>query len=152
PNLLFWSVIPERAARHSFPLFPGLAGLAALVWLAWLSGRLHWPLTRVSPGRGFVGILVVWLVGKPAFVHAVVPARQAQRQPRAKGEQLAASVPPGKTLYVFGLKDKDESILFYYGRPVQRLPHPTYLPGSEGATYALLDEPEWRQQGWDEVA
>jgi 4-amino-4-deoxy-L-arabinose transferase-like glycosyltransferase len=39
PNLLFWSVIPEHASRHSIPLFPGIAGLAAMVWIAWLTGR-----------------------------------------------------------------------------------------------------------------
>jgi len=26
PNLLFWSIIPEHAPRHSFPLFPAIAG------------------------------------------------------------------------------------------------------------------------------
>jgi hypothetical protein len=34
PSLLFWSVVPEHAIRHSGPLFPGIAGLAALAWVA----------------------------------------------------------------------------------------------------------------------
>src|SRR5262249_35931945 len=33
PNVIFWSVIPEHAVRHSFPIFPGVAGLAAMVWI-----------------------------------------------------------------------------------------------------------------------
>ncbi len=150
PNLIFWSVIPERALRHSFPLFPGLAGLAALVWLAWLTGRLRWPVPRVSPLLVFVSTLVLWLVVKLGFVHLVVPLRNEQRQPRAKGEQLATCVPEGKTLYLFGLKDRNEGILFYYGRPVRRLAHPALLPASEGAAYALLDELEWRTNYWAE--
>src|SRR5260370_31646113 len=39
PNMLFWTIIPEHATRHSFPLFPGLAGLAAFVWIALLRER-----------------------------------------------------------------------------------------------------------------
>jgi 4-amino-4-deoxy-L-arabinose transferase-like glycosyltransferase len=114
PNLLFWSVIPEHAQRHSFPLFPAFAGLAALVWLAWLTGRLCWPAIRVRPAPVLVGLLVLWLVAKVVFVEGLVPARNHGRAPRAKGEQLAALVPAGRTLYVFRLKD--EGIMFYYGR------------------------------------
>ena len=40
PNIFVWSVLPDHATRHSFPLFPGITGLAALVWFAYLSGRL----------------------------------------------------------------------------------------------------------------
>ena len=57
PNLVFWSIVPEHAARHSFPLFPGFAGLAAFVWVAWLTGRLPWP-RWVRPGRVLVGLRV----------------------------------------------------------------------------------------------
>jgi hypothetical protein len=42
PSLIFWSLIPGHAVRHSFPLSPGLAGLAAVVWIGWL---------RASPRR-----------------------------------------------------------------------------------------------------
>ncbi len=152
PNLLFWSAVPERAIRHSFPLFPGIAGLAALVWLAWLTGRLRWPLARWSPTQVLVGTLAFWIAVKLAFVHVVVPLRNEVRQPRAKGHQLAACVPAGKTLYVIGLYNKDEGILFYYGRPVQRLQDSAHLPTRGGPVYVLLDEPEWRQQDWAQAA
>lgn len=39
PSLLFWSVFPGHAVRHSLPLCPGLAGLAAMVWLGWLKNE-----------------------------------------------------------------------------------------------------------------
>ena len=38
--------------------------------------------------------------------------------PKEKGEQLAAWVPDGNTLYLFQVKD--EGIMFYYRRPVRR--------------------------------
>lgn len=152
PNLFFWSVVPERAVRHSFPLFPGLAGLATLVWLAWLTGRLRWPFSPLRPAPVLAGALALWLLVKLTFVHVAIPARNETRQPRAKGEQLAACVPEGKTLYVFGLKNKDEGILFYYGRAVRRLPGPACLSPSEGSVYALLDEPEWREEKWAQAA
>jgi hypothetical protein len=168
PNLLFWSVVAEHSPRHSFPLFPGLIGLAALVWVAWLQqdtreaggmqeggeGRgaasvPRFPLLPLSfcllpwrPGRVLVGLLAVWLVVKLAFVHAVIPARNHHRQPRAKGEQLAALVPPGETLYLGRLKD--EGILFYYGRPVVRLPDPGQLASPAGLLYCILDQFEWQ--------
>src|SRR5262249_25385438 len=68
PNLVFWSVIPEHAVRHSFPLFPGLSGLAAMVWVAWLTGRLRWPVPRLRPGYVFVGLTAAWLLAKVLFV------------------------------------------------------------------------------------
>jgi 4-amino-4-deoxy-L-arabinose transferase-like glycosyltransferase len=150
PNLLFWSVIPEHAQRHSFPLFPALSGLAALVWLAWLTGRLRWPALRVRPQHLFVGLLGLWLLTKVVFVEGLIPARNRDRAPRAKGEQLAAVVPPGQPLYVFHLKD--EGIMFYYGRqhpaadagvPVRRLPGLTDLPSQREPLYCILDEAEW---------
>src|SRR5262249_41495676 len=129
PNLFFWSVIPEHAPRHSFPLFPGIAGLAAMVWLASLTGKLQWPIrisqaedhsrvrsltsvSRVALGRArdvvlrfaarpswvLVGMLAFWLTVKIVFVEVVIPARNHSREPRAKGERLAALVPPDKTL------------------------------------------------------
>jgi 4-amino-4-deoxy-L-arabinose transferase-like glycosyltransferase len=152
PNLLFWSIIPEHAQRHSFPLFPAFAGMAALVWLAWLDGRLRWPAVRVRPAPVLVGLLGLWLVAKVAFVEVLVPARNHDRAPRAKGEQLAALVPAGRTLYVFQLKD--EGIMFYYGRrhpvagtepPVRRLPGPQDLPSPGEPVYCILEEDEWRQ-------
>jgi 4-amino-4-deoxy-L-arabinose transferase-like glycosyltransferase len=173
PNLVFWSLLPEHALRHSFPLFPAISGLAAMVWLAWLQraasrGRDYKPvprerawaaqplcagavgLLRQRPGRVLVGILAVWLVAKLAFVHAVVPGRNANRQPRARGEQLAAVVPAGKTLYLFRLKD--EGIMFYYRRPVIRLAGPEELPSSAEPLYCIVTEDEWQRWPGDRRA
>jgi 4-amino-4-deoxy-L-arabinose transferase-like glycosyltransferase len=176
PNMLFWTVIPEHATRHSFPLFPGLAGLSAFVWIAWLRhgttndelGMMNWKawlfhrssfiIHRSSfHGHGspygrkvriaglFIGLMVCWLVVKLVFVQAVLPRRNPARQPKEKGEQLAASIPDGNTLYLFQVKD--EGIMFYYRRPVRRLPNPGQLPSSELPVYCILDESEWRS--WD---
>src|SRR5262249_20546957 len=151
PSLLFWSVVPEHALRHSFPLFPGLAGLSAMVWVALLTGKLRWPLRRLQPRSALVGLVGVWLLAKVVFVEAVLPARNPNRAPHAKGEAFAAAVPAGQPLYVFRLKD--EGIMFYYGRahpaegdgpPVQRLRNSSALPSSGEPVYCILDEPEWR--------
>jgi 4-amino-4-deoxy-L-arabinose transferase-like glycosyltransferase len=170
PSLLFWSLVPEHAPRHSFPLFPGLAGLAALVWLAWLSGRLRWPLPRPAPGRLFVAILVGWLVIKVGYVHAWVPIRDGRandllracglppkstREPRGKAEQVAALVPSDRPLYLFRLKD--EGIMFCYtrchaddqpDRVVRRLKGPKDLPRTAELVYCIVVEAEWRE--WDQ--
>ncbi len=73
----------------------------------------------------------------------MIPARNLNRQPRAKGERLAALVPSTKTLYLSKLKD--EGIMFYYGRTVQRLDNFEQLPSSEEAAYCILDDSEWRE-------
>jgi len=154
PNLLFWSLIPEHAPRHSFPLFPGIAGLAALVWVAWWSGRLTLlprvgkkgdspPFFPVTPKQLLVGSLAAWMVVKLVFVHAIIPQRNANRDPRAKGALIASLVPPGSILYLFRLKD--EGIMFYYGRVVRRLPSPEHLPSSGEAAYCILDAAEWQR-------
>jgi 4-amino-4-deoxy-L-arabinose transferase-like glycosyltransferase len=177
PNVFFWSIIPEHAPRHSFPLFPGIAGLAALVWVAWLTGKMPWPLTAskvvdaerqsrsltgvlaklqrratgmalqfgAKPGWVLLGMLTLWLVAKVAFVEVVVPARSHNREPRAKGERLAALVPPDKTLYLSKLKD--EGIMFYYRRTVRRLESFEQLTSSTEPAYCILDDSEWRE--WD---
>jgi hypothetical protein len=142
-NLIFWSLAPGHRPRHVLPLQPGLAGLAAFVWVGWISGRLRWPLERPRPGSALLGLLACWLVVKLAFVQVVVPRRDVGREPRAKGEQIAALVPAGETLYLFRLKD--EGILFYYGRPARRLPDPNRLPHARQPQYVLLTEEEWRQ-------
>lgn len=145
PNVCLWSLVSEHAPRHGFPMYPAIAGLAALVWIAWLDGRLTWPLRRLKPASVFVGLLVVWLSVKLAFVQVVPAARNARRAPRAKGEQLARLVPEGRTLYTFGIKDRDEALLYYYGRPVRRLPGREALPASGRPVYCLLLEREWRE-------
>jgi 4-amino-4-deoxy-L-arabinose transferase-like glycosyltransferase len=142
-NLLFWSLVPGHRPRHVLPLQPGLAGLAAFVWVAWGTGRLHWPLQRLRPGAVLVGLLACWLGIKLAFVHGVVPARDADRQPRAKGEQLAAIIPEGETLYLSQLKD--EGILFYYGRQARRLEKAGPPPSGSRHAYWLLTDQEWRK-------
>jgi 4-amino-4-deoxy-L-arabinose transferase-like glycosyltransferase len=143
PNLLLWSLIPEKAVRHSFPLVPGIAGLAAVVWTACLSGQLAWHLPRLAPGRVLIGLVAGWLIVKAAMVHVVIPTRSRAHTPRTKGEQIAAHLPVGNTLYLFHLKD--EGLMFYYGRPVQRLKGPAYLPSSDEPLYCILDEAEWRE-------
>ena len=156
PNVLFWSLIPEHAPRHSFPLFPGVAGLAAFVWIGWFRGSLSPPrlpswavacwcrLKSISPKPGivFITLIGLWFVAKICFVHAVIPERNRNREPREKGQLIAAIVPPEKTLYLFKLKD--EGIMFYYDRPVSRLAGPRLLPSSEEAIYCILDGVEWR--------
>ncbi|HEV3263110.1 MAG TPA: glycosyltransferase family 39 protein, partial [Gemmataceae bacterium] len=148
PNIGFWSFVSQHSPRHSFPLFPGLAGLAALCWLAWLKGWQRWPLARVAPGRVLVGLLVLWLAVKLVFVHVSIPRRMHGREPRAKGEQLAALVPAGQTLYLFRVKD--EGIMFYYRRPVRRLTEPAQLPSPSTPVYCILDAVEW--QAWPRKA
>jgi 4-amino-4-deoxy-L-arabinose transferase-like glycosyltransferase len=153
PNVVFWSIIPEHASRHSAPLFPGIAGLAAIVWFALTTGKLRFRRSdRTGPGwsRALAACVVCWLVVKLAFVQIVIPQRNPTRAPKEKGEQLAALVPPGKPLYLFHLKD--EGIMFYYSRlrssaepPVRRLKGPNELPSFSEPVYCILDEPEWRQ-------
>jgi hypothetical protein len=148
--VIVWSLMTEHAPRQSFPIFPAIGGLAALVWLVWLDGkltwldaRLAWRLRRLSPAKALVALLVVWLATKAVFVHALVPHRNANRQPRAKGELLASLVPAARTLYLFRLKD--EGIMFYYGRPVVRLTNPADLPSPGEPVYCILEQSEWEQ-------
>jgi 4-amino-4-deoxy-L-arabinose transferase-like glycosyltransferase len=62
PNLLFWSLPTEHAARHSFPLFPGLAGLAAMAWLAFSSGNLTWKAPQLRPVWCLWASVGLWIV------------------------------------------------------------------------------------------
>jgi 4-amino-4-deoxy-L-arabinose transferase-like glycosyltransferase len=143
PSLFFWSVIPEHAVRHSFPLVPGIAGLAAFVWFGWLTGKVAWRLPRLTPRAALVCVLVLWLGVKLTIVHGVIPERDRKRATRAKGEQVAACMPAGQVLYLFRLKD--EGLMFYYGGPVRRLPGPDHLPFAHEPLYCILQESEWRQ-------
>jgi 4-amino-4-deoxy-L-arabinose transferase-like glycosyltransferase len=144
PNLLIWTFVAEHTPRHSFPMYPAVSGLAAMVWVAWLTGRLHWTIKRFHAAPALASLLVLWLGVKLVHVEFVAPYRNGTRQPVLRGFELAAVVPENQTLYVFQLKDRDEGILFYYGRPVERLSGPEALPLSIGPAYCLLDEDEWR--------
>lgn len=155
PNLIFWSVIPGHAVRHSFPLSPGLAGLAALTWIGWLSplsplvASRSLPQPNDAPPRQaawglFTALMLGWLVVKVAHVEYVLPPRSMERQPRAKGELLATAVPPGEALFL--VQVKDEGIMFYYGRPVRRLANFGRLPSTGEPVYCILTAAEWR--GW----
>jgi hypothetical protein len=142
PNLLFWTLIPEHAMRHSFPMFPAISGLAAFVICAWLGGRIPWPSWAFcQPARLLGGILVLWLCVKLVFVHVVIPPRSEHRAARPKGALLAALVPPEHTLNLFRLKD--EGILFYFARPALRWSAPTAIRSSAETAYCILDEEEW---------
>jgi 4-amino-4-deoxy-L-arabinose transferase-like glycosyltransferase len=140
PNLLFWSLVPEHSPRHSFPLFPGLAGLAAFVWIAWLRDA-----AAARRSSVLVALLAAWLLVKLAFIHWVIPARNLGREPKEKAALIAECVPLGQTLYLFRLKD--DGLIFYYGRPVQRVDGPDLLPAGDEPVYCILDATEWRH--WD---
>ena len=153
PNLILWSMLPDHASRHSFPLFPGIAGLAAMVWIGWINNEsllarsvsegLQKPSLTLRASNGLLLFVVMWLGIKLAFVHAIIPSRNAHRElPRAVGEQIAATVPTGQTLFLCRLKD--EGIMFYYGRPVRRLAGFDRLPSSPEPSYCILEEMEWR--------
>jgi 4-amino-4-deoxy-L-arabinose transferase-like glycosyltransferase len=151
PNLVFWTLVPDHASRHSMPLCPGFSGLAAMVWLAWMTGKIAWPFPRLRPRLLLANFVVIWILVKIAFVEVVVPRRNGEkipllqivspvnksaRAPRSKGKQIDSLVPRGQTLYLFLLKD--EGIMFYYGRPVRRLAGPQQLPSSSEPLYCIL--------------
>jgi 4-amino-4-deoxy-L-arabinose transferase-like glycosyltransferase len=138
PNLLVWTLLPDPSARHAAPLLPAFAGLAAMVICSPAAER---PGLGAGYHRLLPGFLALWLGVKLAFVHGIVPARTAQRQPRAKGEQVAALVPAEQPLYLFRLKD--EGIMFYTRHVGRRLDSPEQLPSSAEPMYCMLTESEW---------
>lgn len=138
PSIGLWMLANEHTPRHSFPALPAIAGMAALVWHAWHSGRLGLRFARVNPGQFLVGVCALWLLVKLAFVTVVVPQRAAERQARARAAQLDELVPAGATLcHCFW--NRNESLLFYYGRPARRLAH----PGDVDAGHLLLARSQW---------
>jgi hypothetical protein len=160
PNVLFWSLPTDHAARQSFPLFPGIAGLAAMVMVAWLTGRLRWPVPRVSPAQVLGGTLACWLAVKAVYVDASVhgltvhlgpvrvalpPRHRDGGGPRVAGEAMAEAVPAGAVLYILLLKD--EGVMFYYAREVRRVASVACLPRGRGDVYCALTGVEWER--WD---
>jgi 4-amino-4-deoxy-L-arabinose transferase-like glycosyltransferase len=143
PNLLFWSLVPNHATRHTLPLVPGLIGLGTFVVIAWFEGRCRWPFRAVSPRVALLALVLIWLGIKLFFVQVVIPERMRGRHPDSNGRLLAETIPPGETLYLFRVKD--ESLLFYYGRPVRRLAEPLLLPNKPELVYCIVTETEWSQ-------
>src|SRR3989442_1733740 len=80
-----------------------------------------------------------------AFVPAGMPRRCGPRDARGQGALIGSLVPLGGGLYLFRLKD--EGIMFYYGRPVLRLPSADELATMPGPVYCILTEEEW--EGWN---
>ncbi len=158
PNLLFWSLLPQHSARHSFPLFPAFAGLAAMMWFwIWRAGPVMAPVKRddgktrflgempltgaiTGPARLLLATLALWLVVKIAFVEAYVPLRLATRQTRDNGALLAAHVPADQMLRIGRLKD--DTLLFYFGRPARRLADLGELRSNAEPMYCILEEGE----------
>src|SRR5262249_1079976 len=139
--------------RVQWPLMPRLRTYRSAIEPAPSSSwsTLYW--TRdtalrfaARPSCVLVGILPFWFLPNFSFGEIIIPERNYSRGPRAKGERLAALVPPDKTLYLSRLKD--EGIMFYYRRTVRRLESFEELPSSEGPVYCILDASEWRQ--WSE--
>ena len=97
--------------------------------------------TEAVPAVNGATLVIAWLGVKVIFVEAVMPHRNKDRLPQAKGQLLARLVPPEQTLYLFRLKD--EGIMFYYGRPVRRLRGMGELPVQTEPLYCILDRDEW---------
>ena len=137
PNMLFWTFMPDHTPRHCSPMFPGLAGLAAMVCLAWFKGIVALPWPRIAPARFLTGVLALFMAAKVVFVEAVMPHRNALREPRAKGLSHASLIPVGSCLYL--VRVKDEGIMFYFGGSVIRLKSFADLPSSPEPMYCILD-------------
>ena len=142
PNLVLWTFLPDPSSRHAAPILPAVAGLAGL-WFCCEAPAVERPSLGFTFRRFIPGVLLIWLGVKLAFVQGVMPARAAERQPRSKGEQIAACVPAGTPLYLFRLKD--EGIMFYTSRVVRRLDGPEQLPSSGELVYCMLMESEWER-------
>jgi 4-amino-4-deoxy-L-arabinose transferase-like glycosyltransferase len=143
PNLVFWTLMPDHTPRHCSPMFPGLGGLAAMVCWAWFKGILALPWRRISPARFLTGTLALFMAAKVVFVEAIMPHRNALREPRAKGSLLASLIPASSCLYL--VRVKDEGIMFYFGGTVIRLKSFADLPSSPEPMYGILDTTELQQ-------
>jgi hypothetical protein len=169
PNLLFWSVLPEHAARYSMPIAPGFAGLAAFVWVGWLWGRRPnppapfptreggaqgrsrgdrrqrralWPgppPSLVGKGAGGLGLLLLAWL-LVKLVHVYAVMPARVEHREARSKGTLLSELVPPGENLFLYRLKDEGIMFYYGRPVRRLHAGTDRPP---AGYAVLTADEW---------
>lgn len=133
PNVIFWTLPAEHAARYACPVVPGFAILAGLA-----TSRL----SERGALRCLLSVLVCWCVVKVVFVLAVLPGRTATTWVRETAAAIAEQISVGEILYLFRLKD--EGMMFYYGRPVRRLTGPDLLPVGR-AVPVLLNAAEWAE-------
>jgi 4-amino-4-deoxy-L-arabinose transferase-like glycosyltransferase len=140
PNIVFWSLLPGHGPRQALPLVPGLVGLAACFWRRWLEGSLPWVWWRLPARLVMGGMMMGWLAVKAAQVHAYFPLRDRERDPAGNGKAIASAVSPGETLCLVHLKD--EGLMYYYGRPVQRLSTLEQLTCSEQGRFCILEQAE----------
>ena len=114
------------AARSSAPC---AWSMASSCWWTRAKARFRKRATccrRPSPRSCLLTLVLIWLGIKLVFVQLAIPNRMRDRHPDSNGRLLAEAVPAGETLYLFHVKD--ECLLFYYGRPAQRLADPLLLP------------------------
>jgi 4-amino-4-deoxy-L-arabinose transferase-like glycosyltransferase len=148
PNLLFWSLVPEHGLRHTMPLTPAFAGLAAMAFLVRLDGLAG---NRFLARSGLVGLVLLGIAVKIVFVDVIIPRRDPNRSPAAKGQRLAELVPSEQTLYVGG--PGNESTLFYFSRlrtPPRRIDDPDrllWLPEPVFCTLNAIRGRNWLSEG-----
>jgi 4-amino-4-deoxy-L-arabinose transferase-like glycosyltransferase len=140
PNIVFWSLLPGHGPRQALPLVPGLVGLASCFWLRWVEGRLPSSRWRFQPRAAMMVMIIGWLAIKAAQVHAYFPLRDRERDPAGTGQAIASAVSPGETLCLVHLKD--EGLMYYYGRPVQRLSTLGQLTCSGQCRFCILEQAE----------
>jgi 4-amino-4-deoxy-L-arabinose transferase-like glycosyltransferase len=77
PNLLVWTILPDHATRHSFPLFPGITALAAMAWIAFLQRQLSPGQARWMGGFAVLSLAVFGMaaLGSGAAAFTVLPAQ-----------------------------------------------------------------------------
>jgi 4-amino-4-deoxy-L-arabinose transferase-like glycosyltransferase len=134
PNLLFWSLPAQHHVRYVLPIAPAITLLGVIVCARYARPKLA--------TAAFVTAILAWAAVKVVFVEVAVPERTAGRNARETGEQLAHLVPEGEILYLCRLKD--EGVLFYFGRPAQRLANFDWA--TESAIYVLMLDAEWQNE------
>jgi 4-amino-4-deoxy-L-arabinose transferase-like glycosyltransferase len=93
------------------------AGLLAV--LAAALGASAWLSRRAAPALTRFGVAVAVVLGvELAVFHALFPALDASRSPRALAEAAAAATPPGTPIGLHGHKAMTGGLLYYGGRRV----------------------------------